>query len=357
MRMLYLIRHGKPDFPGGETVCLGRTDLPLGELGRLQSALCGAYLEDAGLTAVYCSRLARSRQTAEYLNAPVVELPGLEELDAGDWDGLTFSEIRERWPELFEARRTDPSLQPPGAEERERGLRRFVAAVDRALEESRGDVAVVAHASVLQLFLCAVLGLPLESARSLPLPYGSVTPVQFENGSFLPGGVVAPRPELTEDICLRLLAAADAPPELVEHCAAVSREAMRVVCALAAAGVYLDPERVYAAARLHDLARRREDHALRGGELLSALGYPEVGGLVRLHHDLGDAEALSEAAAVFIADKTVRGAERVTLSERFEKSRLKCGDPEALAAWEKRYAQARRVAEGINSVCGREIIV
>ena len=41
MKKLYLIRHAKPDFPPGERMCLGLTDLPLGKLGHLQSVFLG----------------------------------------------------------------------------------------------------------------------------------------------------------------------------------------------------------------------------------------------------------------------------------------------------------------------------
>lgn len=356
MRTLYLIRHGKPDFPGGVTMCLGKTDVPLGALGRLQACLAGAALEDAGLTAVYCSGLSRSRESAEYLGVPAVELAGLEELYAGDWDGLAFPEIRERWPELFAARRTNQALQMPGAEEREHGQRRFISAVNKALDSSRGDIAIVAHASVMQLFLCTVLGMPLEASRELPLPYGSITPLQYEGGTFLCGDVSVPHPELDAAICRRLLDAVDTPENITEHCAAVAKRAMSIVCALAVEGVYLDEGRIFAAAALHDIARRGEDHARAGGELISALGYPEVGELIRQHHDPDEPSHVDEAAVVFIADKTVRGTDRVSLSGRFEKSREKCETPEALEAWEKRYAAARTVADNINAACGKKII-
>ena len=72
MREIYLIRHGMPDFPGGARMCLGRTDLPLGLRGRLQAALLGAELGEAG--ECFCSGLIRSRQTAELMGfaSPVI---------------------------------------------------------------------------------------------------------------------------------------------------------------------------------------------------------------------------------------------------------------------------------------------
>ena len=38
MKKVYLIRHGLPDFPGGKRMCLGITDIPMGEKGLAQAA-------------------------------------------------------------------------------------------------------------------------------------------------------------------------------------------------------------------------------------------------------------------------------------------------------------------------------
>lgn len=174
MREIYLIRHGMPDFPGGARMCLGRTDLPLGLRGRLQAALLGAELGEAG--ECFCSGLIRSRQTAELMGfaSPVI-IPGLEEMDAGDWDGLSFDEIRRRWPEYYERRGRERSLPPPCGEEFGPASRRFLTAVKRAAALSRGDIIIVSHSSVIQTLLCTLEGRPFDCARDFELPYGSVT--------------------------------------------------------------------------------------------------------------------------------------------------------------------------------------
>lgn len=38
MKKVYLIRHGLPDFPGGKGMCIGTTDIPMGEKGLKQAA-------------------------------------------------------------------------------------------------------------------------------------------------------------------------------------------------------------------------------------------------------------------------------------------------------------------------------
>ena len=83
MSTLYLIRHGEPEFPGGLRLCLGRTDLPLSILGRLQAALTAAGLRGR-VSAVYSSPLKRAAETAGAFEMPVETLPGLAEQDAGE---------------------------------------------------------------------------------------------------------------------------------------------------------------------------------------------------------------------------------------------------------------------------------
>ena len=92
MKKVYLIRHALPDFPGGKSMCIGMTDIPLGEQGFSQSAKMAAHLPP--VTAVFSSPLSRAVQTAQAIGMPITILGGLREMYAGEWDGLTFEEIR-----------------------------------------------------------------------------------------------------------------------------------------------------------------------------------------------------------------------------------------------------------------------
>ena len=48
--------------------------------------------------------------------APVVTDEGFRETDFGAWEGLTFAEVRERWPAEMTAWLADPAVAPPGGE-------------------------------------------------------------------------------------------------------------------------------------------------------------------------------------------------------------------------------------------------
>ncbi len=176
MKRVYLIRHGAPDFPGGQRMCLGSTELPLSEEGWLQSKAMANALPP--VTAVFSSPLLRAVQTARVIGLPVNILPGLRELDAGAWDGLTFREIRERYPALYEARGTDPSLLPPGAEAPDQGRLRFRGAMEEAAGRAPGDLAVVAHGGIIAAFLES-----LGEKKQKP-NYVQVISLGWENGRF-----------------------------------------------------------------------------------------------------------------------------------------------------------------------------
>ena len=176
MKRCLLIRHGLPDFPDGQRRCLGVTDIPLGEEGLSQAREMAASLPP--ITTVFSSPLTRAVQTAQAIHKNIIILEDLRELDYGQWDGLTFNEIRQRFPELYAARADDPTLPPPGAEPDAAVLFRFSAALAGAAEQSPGDFAVVAHGGVIALFLQSVTGWRYKPR------YCEVVSLCWENGNF-----------------------------------------------------------------------------------------------------------------------------------------------------------------------------
>ena len=176
MKKVYLIRHGLPDFPEGKRMCLGATDLPMGEAGLRQAAEMSGKLPT--VTAVFSSPLTRAVQTAEAIGLPITILEDLRELHAGAWDGLTFEEIRQRYPELYAARAKDLTLPLPGAEDHTVGLARFTAAMEQAAILAPGDFAVVAHGGIIAQFLQSITG------KWYKPDYTQIIPLLWENGAF-----------------------------------------------------------------------------------------------------------------------------------------------------------------------------
>lgn len=176
MKKVYLIRHGLPDFPEGKRMCIGATDIPMGEKGLVQAAEMARKLPP--VTAVFSSPLTRAVQTAEAIGLPITILEGLREMYAGEWDGLTFDQIRKRYPQLYAARAHDRTIPLPGSESHEAGAARFAAAMKTAAEEAAGDFAVVAHGGVIAQFLQAVGGTWYKP------DYTQIISLIYKNGTF-----------------------------------------------------------------------------------------------------------------------------------------------------------------------------
>lgn len=157
-------------------MCIGTTDIPMGETGLAQAAQMAKALP--AVTAVFSSPLTRAIQTAGAIGLPVTVLEDLRELYFGQWDGLTFEQIRRRYPQLYAARSRDLTIPPPGAEDPGEGLARFSAAMEQAAKTAPGDFAVVAHGGIIALFLQQISGV-----RQKP-DYTEMIRLFWENGKF-----------------------------------------------------------------------------------------------------------------------------------------------------------------------------
>lgn len=326
MKKYIFIRHARPDIPLGERRCLGRTDVPLGALGRMQACLLG---ETVHFDTVYCSPLKRAAETAAFLADQVITVPGLEEAYCGEWDGLDFVEIQRKWPELYKLRGNDFSIPMPGCESIEDAVKRFRAALETIPEGS----AVVAHNTVIAGFL--------RKDAGFRFPYASI----IEGDT----AVSVPHPEMTPALARRLREASGLLPKIQRHCDAVAEEALRL-----SAGLGLDDNLIECAAILHDIARLEKRHEAVGGEYLDLLGYPEIGEIIRRHGTVDDANEVNESLIVFLADKYMSNTERVSIDERYDRTAWKCTTPEAMERHERSRAAAHAAENALKKARGMQ---
>lgn len=348
MRTLYLIRHGQP-LTDQRRTCGYAQDVPLSPEGRRQAEALALWARDKEIQAVYSSPLLRCRQTADILAGeytPVYLEDGLREVDTGAWTGLAFEEIKARWPAEYGRRgRELGTFPPPGGESFQQAGARMERTAARLLAQSQGNLVVVAHGGINRGWLCRLLGRSPNQVMALPQPWGGLTQVRVD-GDRLTVERLGVRPSLwpSREEIEALWETYNTPAPVRAHCEAVALRAGELA---GQTGLTLDLALLNAACLLHDLVRDRPGHARAGGERLVQEGWPEVGALVAVHHDL-PREARAEAALLFLADKLVQETRPVTLEERFQDKRALCKTPEALDAWEKRFRQARAAAERLN---------
>ena len=184
---LILARHGETSW-NREGRNQGRTQTELNERGVRQARNLARALRKFPIRALYSSPLRRAGQTSEIiahtLSLAVIPLDGLMEMDLGCVDGLTNAEMQERFPEIVEGWRNDPSsVRMPGGETLRDVQKRAWQAIDEIRRENPGaHVVAVTHNFVIGVLVLKVLELPLSHFQRLRIELGSFTNLEHLRG-------------------------------------------------------------------------------------------------------------------------------------------------------------------------------
>jgi broad specificity phosphatase PhoE len=155
---LFLVRHGETAW-NAQRRFQGQSDIPLSERGRLQAAAIASALGSIPFKHAFASDLQRASATAQAIVAKrgldVALDARLREFNFGAWEGLTWAQIVERWPE-FDQRLPLQARQyePVEGENFEHVIARVRAFLDDLLAEvSTGYALIVTHAGALHAMM------------------------------------------------------------------------------------------------------------------------------------------------------------------------------------------------------------
>jgi broad specificity phosphatase PhoE len=175
---LLLIRHAA-HVELGRTLSGRRRDIALSDDGLQQAEIVADLLAVEPIAAVYSSPRERAwytaRELAERLGLKVQPSDGLDEVDFGEWTGLSFDALEgdPGWDEWNSAR---ASARPPGGESMQEAVLRAVAEVERIRLEHRGmTVAAVSHCDIIRGLIAHSLGLPLDNLLRFDIDPASVS--------------------------------------------------------------------------------------------------------------------------------------------------------------------------------------
>jgi ribonuclease H / adenosylcobalamin/alpha-ribazole phosphatase len=185
-----LLRHGQTAM-SAERRFAGRDDIPLTKDGGRQAASAARRLARSGVDVIVTSPLQRARRTAEAVaeaTGAALEVDNdLVEADFGSWEGLTFAEAGDRWPDELAAWMASPDAAPPGGESFAMVALRVLAALDRLLKAHRHQTAVVvSHVTPIKTLVCRALLAPPEAMFRINLDVASLSRIDcFDNGTAL----------------------------------------------------------------------------------------------------------------------------------------------------------------------------
>lgn len=160
---LYLIRHGETD-ANVAGVWQGSTDSSLNARGQAQAQALAQRIarERLPIRVIYSSPLQRAHQTARAIaqalgDVPIVLDPGLAEYHLGDWEGLSYQELRDE-KHFWQRMAQDPDFTPPGGESPRQFAERLVASFQGIVQAHPDEtVAVVGHGGALATALAMLL--------------------------------------------------------------------------------------------------------------------------------------------------------------------------------------------------------
>ena len=135
MTKLILVRHGETEWNDSARF-QGQTDIPLNARGRAQAAQVAQRLLRETIAAIYSSDLSRALDTAREIarehNLAVNVSEQLREASFGSWEGLSFDEVRVKFPQEAEGWIHDPvMIRPHDGETREAIVSRVRSALHR----------------------------------------------------------------------------------------------------------------------------------------------------------------------------------------------------------------------------------
>jgi probable phosphoglycerate mutase len=166
--LLYLVRHAQTASSRVDSFT-GRGEIPLTEAGRQQARKLGERLAGVRFAAVYRSPLGRTGETAALVapEIPAQVVPGLTEIDYGQWEGLSPEQARALDPRRYDDWVQDPlRTSPPGGETAAQVAERALAALEHMRSRHPEErVLAVSHKATLRILGAALTGAPISKYR------------------------------------------------------------------------------------------------------------------------------------------------------------------------------------------------
>ena len=184
---IYLVRHGETDWNLKGKI-QGSCDIELNETGIKQAAeLSNKMLEkNYKFTKIYSSPQKRALQTAKILSESTdiecIVVDNLKEMDLGKWEGLSWTEAKEKYPleyeEWFLKRRY---TKTPGGESYEEMLERVLESLYKIIDENSDNVVVVSHRAVIMSLQCYITNTPFHKMTKFKTDNTSILEIDSDS--------------------------------------------------------------------------------------------------------------------------------------------------------------------------------
>lgn len=182
---LYFIRHGEVEEKYHKVFGGSRIDMALSLLGLKQAEAVAAWLKDAKIEKIYASPMQRVRQTlaptASQRGMEPEFMPGLREMDFGDWTGHRWDQVQSifgvsafDWLEIIEANSIPNGETVESLRSR---VQECLMSIIHAHPHQK--VAVFCHGGIIRVMIALLLDMPLIRMAHFNIEYGSISVVEL----------------------------------------------------------------------------------------------------------------------------------------------------------------------------------
>lgn len=185
MTRVILVRHGQTLW-NALGKYQGHTDVPLNEVGIEQARKVAKRLAGENISAVYASDLSRAKDTAKIIaqkhGLEVETDKKLREMNFGLWEGKTYNQIQEEYPQLVKVWISDPQLlQIPQGETFSQVQLRAIRALKEIIRRHNINetIVVVAHGLTIISIICAVLEIDLKNMWKIKQGNTGISIIEF----------------------------------------------------------------------------------------------------------------------------------------------------------------------------------
>lgn len=192
-RHIYILRHGETEY-GDIKRYLGHTDCKLSKEG-IKDAKHLAYIfaeSEVIINSIFSSDLIRCKSTVNIVfpERRVIFLENLREINMGVLDGLTFDEVKNKYPEIYKKRGENIAEFIPlnGESFRECQLRTIMV-FNQIIDTTKGNVVICSHAGFIRVLLCNLLKVDLNDMFTIKQNYGCINIIISEGANISVEGI------------------------------------------------------------------------------------------------------------------------------------------------------------------------
>ena len=191
---IFIVRHAISEANTNQLFS-GRRDVPLAKEGIIQAQkLCDYFTANYSADKVFYSGLSRTRDTVlpicKKLNLTPEVMRDFVEIDVGEWEGVKYNEVKERYPEEMKVWRENiGAVNCPGGESMAKVYERACSGLLKICESEKdgANILIATHGGVIRCLRAFACGVPLDKMYTVDwVNNASLSLITYENGRINP---------------------------------------------------------------------------------------------------------------------------------------------------------------------------